>query len=158
MSNSFVTVARELFAFLENEYDFVLVSQAEESWGGELRYVCAKRSVGVRLVYEYPSAFVFVFIYRLVQGEMIENESPVDETSQIHYIDFNDVLQQTEKMRPAYDYPESSEYFHPTEGLRNYVREFARRLHQYGKELLAGDFRQFAAVEKIIRRRAKSDA
>jgi hypothetical protein len=156
MSTGFVSIATNLFRFLESDYGYVLESTREEFWGGEVTYVCQNNSVGVRLVYEFSHAFVFVFIYRLVGGVILENKFPITDESTITCIDFNDILDEPMKMKPAYEYGDKCEFFDETSGLRNYVKQSADRLRQYGNDLLSGDFIRFSVAEKAIKARANA--
>ena len=148
----FCSIAEEKFAFLESDFAFSLESEREEEWGGEVIYSGA--DLAIRILYEYSSAFVFVFICKLVGGEIRRNPRPVMPDSIITCFDFNDMLPAEEKMKPAYEYNPDSLYFDENEGLANYVAEFSVRLRRYGAELLRGDFSVFPKMEAIIKARA----
>ena len=97
----FVEIAKGTFSYLEESYDFVLESCSEEDWGGQLVYRNLEHGIGVKLVYEFTSAFVFVFVYRLIQEKMMENVLPITEKSTITCFDFNDMLDDVHKMKPV---------------------------------------------------------
>lgn len=151
----FPEIAREAFSFLENQLHFIIKSVADEDGGGHVTYVNLKSGVAVQLLYEFFSAFVFVFIYRLVDGQIRDNVLPISDESTITCIDFNDILPDAQKMRPAYEYGENSCYYNPQNGLRNYVSEFATRLKTYGGNLLAGNFDEMKIAEQLIKQRAR---
>jgi hypothetical protein len=153
--SGFVEVARDLFAFLERDFGFSLKSCSDESWGGQLTFVNLDNGVAVKPVYDFSNAFVFVFIYRLVEGKIIDNSLPITDKSQITCFDFNDLLDEHRKMKPAYEYGEDSVYYDEKNGLRNYVAEFATRLKEEGRELLKGDFSRLRQAEEIIKQRAR---
>ena len=152
----FVAVARNAFGFLETERGFTLTDSVEGTWGGSLTYVNLEKGVAVKPQYEFSAAFVFLFIYKLENGKIVENEYPIVDCAKINSIDFNDVLPVEKKMRAAYDYANHSEYFDEKYGLRNFVRDFSVRLHDYGSDLLQGDFTAFERVGAIIKSRAES--
>lgn len=152
----FSEIAQEEFDFLEREFDYEVVEAKETSSGGEVRYINRDAGVGVKLLYEFASAFVFVFIYRLVDGEFCDNPLPVDNDTEINCFDFNDYLEGERKMKPAYEYGENSDYYDPKDGLRNFTKEFAGRLRNEGKAILTGDLSVLPAMASIIKKRAES--
>lgn len=152
--SGFVEIAREAFAFLESQYHFSICDFADDDGGGHVTYVNLRNGVAVKLLYEFTNAFVFVFIYRLVDGRICNNVLPISNESEINCIDFNDVLPDAQKMKPAYEYGDNSAYYDEQEGLRNYVLEFSTRLQKYGGKLLAGDFDEMKRVEQVIKLRA----
>jgi hypothetical protein len=151
----FVEIAREVFAFLQTDHGFSLDDCSDENWGGQLTYRSLENGVSVRLVYDLPNAFVFVFIYRLVSGKSVDNALPITDDSEITCFDFNDLLDECRKMKPAYEYGEDSVYYDEEDGLRYYVTEFATRLRECGQDVLRGDFSRLPQIEKVIKRRAR---
>lgn len=152
----FTEIAQEEFDFLEREFGYEVVEAKEKSGGGEVRYINRDAGVGVKLVYEFASAFVFVFIYRLVDGEFYDNSLPIGNDTDIHCFDFNDYLEGERKMKPAYEYGENSDYYDTQNGLRNFTKEFAERLRIEGKVILNGDLSVLPAMASIIKRRAEA--
>lgn len=151
----FVDIARDVFAFLEEDYGFSVVGFSEDRGGGWIAYVNNERGVAVKLLYEYLEAFAFVFVYRLVDGNMHENILPITDESIITVFDFNDALPSDEQMKPAYQYGERSVYYDQKNGLRNFLSDVAIRLQKYGAGVLAGDLAVWSDVEKKIKRRAR---
>ena len=156
--SGFVEIAREAFAFLESEYRFHISDFAEDNYGGYVTYINVEKEIAVKPHYEFASAFVFVFIYRLVEGQLRDNALPVTHDSQINCFDFNDVLPEDRKMKSAFDYGEDSAYFNEQNGLQTYVSEFATRLEEHGQQLLTGDFSILPLVETIIKSRADTSS
>ena len=152
----FQEIARQAFAFLEDEYGFSIQSSPIRGGGDSLTYTNITKGVAVKLEYERADAFVFVVVYQLVNGEMRDNAWPITDDSAIHCFDFNDVLPDDEKMKPAYLYGEGSRYFDENEGLARFVTDFAVRLRKHGGAVLSGDFSVLAEVERIIRHRAQT--
>jgi hypothetical protein len=153
--SGFVDVSKDAFAFLQDDYGFSLESSGDERWGAQLIYRNPDRQVGIKLVYDFSNAFVFVFVYRLIEGELIDNELPITDESEITCLDLNDLLDERRKMKPAYDYSEDSAYFDESHGLKNYVMEFANRLENEGRPFLQGDFSRLPEAEMIIKARAR---
>jgi len=144
------------FQFLQTKYSFELEFSETEDWGGHVLYL--NKTTGIKLLYEFTSAFVFVFVYELVNGKLVDNPDTIYNTSKIHCFDFNDSLPESEKMKPAYQYDASSNYFHEENGMSNYTKEFAIRLEKYGKDLLRGNFEILPRIEVIIKARAMDES
>ena len=151
----FVTIAKDEFAFLRDDYDYESVAEEDGSNGGFVSFLNPGVGVGVKLQYEFASDFVFVFVYRLIDGQMRDNSLPITDDSEINCFDFNDYLAKDQKMRPAYEYGENSIYYDPQNGLLNFVKEFADRLRSHGDSILRGDLSTLPAMEKIIKKRAE---
>jgi hypothetical protein len=152
----FCESVKKHFQFLETEYDCKLESSHIEDWGGEVIYL--NQTTGIKLLYEFSSAFIFVFIYKLVNRKMVDNPRPVTESSKIYCFDFNDALPEGEKMKPAYEYGASSNYYDEVNGISNYTQEFASRLERNGGGVLSGDFSILSIMEDIIIERACSNS
>jgi hypothetical protein len=152
----FSEIAQQEFDFLEREFGYEVVEAKEKSGGGVVKYINRDAGVGVKLLYEFASAFVFVFIYRLVNGEFRDNPLPIGNETEINCFDFNDYLEGDRKMKPAYEYGEDSDYYDPQDGLRNFTMEFAKRLRTEGQPILKGDLTILPAMASIIKRRAES--
>ena len=138
--SDFVEVARQAFEFLERKYGFSVTEATNKRRSSHVTYVNAENGVAVKPSYDAASSFVFVFIYRLVDGHLRENSFPITDESKITCIDFNDVLPPNQKMKPAYEYGEGSIFYDEQHGLRSFVNEFAVRLEKFGGPLLRGDF------------------
>lgn len=153
---SFGEIAKEEFHYLESHFGYELVDAHEKSDGGEVKYINRRVGVGIRILYEFSSAFVFVFIYRLVNGEFHGNPLPIGKDTEINCFDFNDYLVGERKMKPAYEYGEHSAYYDPDNGLRNFTKDFAERLRTDGIQILRGDLSPMPLMAAIIRARAAS--
>ncbi|WP_010582395.1 hypothetical protein [Schlesneria paludicola] len=151
----FTELACEVFDFLEDEYGFVIKETKNTRNGGHVMYVNTNKGVALEISYEFLDAFVFMFVYKLVNGEIRENSYPITEDSQITRFDFNYVLSKETEMRPAYEYGADSVFYDEENGLRNYMTESANRLRDYGSKFLRGDFSQMPLVEDAIKRRVR---
>ena len=152
--SGFVEVARDAFAFLERENGFSVKDCSDDDGGGHVTYVNVNNGIAVKSLYEFSNAFVFVFIYRLIDGQLRDNVLPITDDSEINCFDFNDALTEDQKMKPAYEYGDESVYYDEENGLRNYVTEFATRLKENGGRLLSGDFSMLSRMETTIKQRA----
>ncbi len=146
-----------MFAFLEEDHGFSIAGTSCAGATESITYVNITKSVAVKLEYEIMAALVYVMIYKLADGQMLETDSRITDDSIITCFDFAYVLPAKERVKPAYKYGENSKYYDEQNGLRNYVAEYAARLRKYGKDLLSGNFAVLPKVEKMIKRRARKD-
>lgn len=153
---SFCEIAREEFNFLQNECGYEIIEVTDRRDGGVVKYKNVEAGIGVDISYESRCAFVFVFICRLVNGNLLDNPRQIENDTDINCFDFNDYLQPDMKMRPAYEYGEDSKYYDPQDGLRYFIREFAHRLRTNGLHILKGDLAMLPEMASIIKRRAES--
>lgn len=143
----FYDSVRELFRFLETDYEFKLISCDKDP---ENKLVYTNKTTGIKIVYEH-SCMVYVIIYKLVNSKMVENPRPLKPDTPITCFDFNYLLAEKDRMKPPYEYGEDSIYYDEEFGLFNYVKEFADRLRIYGKDVLLGDFSMLPKIEEIIK-------
>lgn len=154
MAASISSTIKGEFRFLEQDFDFQVVEIENGGWGG--RVVYKNGTTGIRIVFEHRSCFLFVFIFPLVDGEMIDNVQPITDVSPITCFDLQDYLDTETRMKPTYDYPEGSPFDDEQQGLARYFREFAVRLRKYGLPLLIGDFGDVGRAEATLRLRARN--
>jgi hypothetical protein len=152
----FVEVARDAFAFLEGDYGFSIQGRSNSKEDGQIIYSNVKNGVAVKVLYECREGMIFIFIYKLIDGKIRENPSPITHDSMITCFDFNEVVPEADRMKPSYTYSEDSKYFDERDGLRNFAADFALRLRKYGEDLLTGDFAVLPDAEKTIKNRAYS--
>ena len=155
MMPGFCDSVKKHFQFLETQYNCKLESSNTKGWGGEVIY--RNKTTGIKLLYEVSCAFIYIFIYKLVNGELVDNPQSLEPDSEITCFDFNDALPESEKMKPAYEYGSDSHYYDEQNGLSNYTLDFAFRLEEYGEEVLSGDFSILPEMEKTIKKRAFSN-
>ena len=106
------------------------------------------------MVWEAKYQFLFVEFYKLVDGKMVGNPSPLTPESEITSFELQDTLPESERMKSPYEYGLDSPYSDPECGLSNYVQDIALRLEKYGKDVLRGDFSILPTVAKLIMARA----
>lgn len=153
MQNGFVSLATELFRFLENDFGFEVVEAAEDGQCGFVTYDCQKSGVAIRVEFDPECQYLFIYIYRLVNGRRIEPKPPIRQDSKIDCIEFTDALASADQMKPGYEYDDDSPFFDEQNCMKNYIQEFAKRLRNHGKDFLRGDFRRFSKIETIIKKR-----
>jgi len=152
----FNIIAQEQFKFLESEYGFRLLKCEKEDWGYELIYLNNK--TGVKITYEYREAYIFIMLYQLEDGKIVENPKSIDGNATLYGYAMEDLINLRNPdalIKPAYEYGEQSEYYDKENGLSLYVSAFASNLKKYAKDVLDGNFTIFPELEKIVKDRVK---
>ena len=72
-------LAKQQFSFLESEYNFRLSRCDKEDWGYELIYM--SDSTGVKITYEYREAYIFIMLYKLIDGDLKENPRNINDNT-----------------------------------------------------------------------------
>ena len=158
MAKTFEQIATEKFEFLTSDYSFRLAERRTSSGFCSLTFTNETAGVGVRITYESREAFVFVIIYRLVGGKIRENPRPINRESELTGYCLDDIvslLGPGDALKPAYFYPPTSEFYDPNIGMELYVSRFADNLKRYASDVLTGDFRLFAQLETLVKKRAE---
>jgi hypothetical protein len=155
-SKKFDQIAKAQFGFLIKDYDFKLIELREEEWGYDLTYL--NNTTGVKIIYEYREAYIFIMLYKLLDGKLIENPRNVKDDTILYGYSLDDIVDlQNAKanMKPAYEYGDESEYHDEKNGMMLYVSKFADNLKEFANEVLTGNFEIFKKVDKIVKDRAR---
>lgn len=155
-NRDFDIVAKEQFSFLQSEFGFNLLRCNKEDWGYELLYT--NNTTGVKITYEYQAAYIFIMVYRLIDGEFCENPRNINKDTILNGYGLDDIIsvQNTEALiKPAYEYGEKSEYYNENKGLTLYTSAFAKNLKIFGGNVLQGDFAIFSDADKIVKKRIR---
>lgn len=154
---TFDVIAKEEFMFLESGYGFLLTECKKKDWGYELIYTNA--TTGIKVSYEYQQAYIYIVLYRLVDGKMIENSKSTEKEVSLFGCGLDDIISLRDSsalIKPAYEYGEESEYYDKKNGLTLFTSAFANNLRKYAADVLSGDFKIFEEVEKIVIERLNS--
>jgi hypothetical protein len=138
------------FDFLWNSYGFVIKKDKKEDWGYTLEAV--NKVAGIKVVYEYREAFVNVILYKLINGEIIENTNKAilnNEKINGFSIDYIIKLLNPDDLEKPY-YPKESEVDEKND-LKFYVLKVAEKVKKYGTEILMGDFTLFDKLDTMVK-------
>jgi hypothetical protein len=155
MSKSFDRIVDEEFGFLRAEYGFRRDRCLETRGGFDILFL--SNVCGVRIVYEIREAYIFVTLYRLAGGKVVEDSGSIGPESVLTNYSLDDVLlvrAPEALMKPAYAYGAESEYYDRMRGMTLYVSRFARNLREFASDVLSGDFSVFSVLEPIVKKRA----
>lgn len=154
-NKDFDVITKEQFKFLESNFGFRLSKCDKEDWGYELIYL--NKTTGVKITYEFREAYIFIMLYKLVNGNLQENPSSIQEDTILYSYGLDDIISLRNSqalIKPAYQYGEESEYYDKEKGLMLYVSAFAHNLKEYAADVLSGDFQIFNEVDRVVKERA----
>lgn len=152
---SFDIIAKTQFKFLELDFDFQLTKCCEHNWGYEMIYLNNK--VGIKITYEFGEAYIFILLYKLIDGKLIENPHIIKNDTLLYGYGLDDIINlrnPSALIKPAYQYGSKSEYYDKEKGLTLYVSAFADNLKKYATDILNGNFEIFIATDKVVKERA----
>lgn len=156
-NRSFDIIAKEQFSFLESEYNFRLSICNREDWGYNLIYM--NDTTGVKITYEYREAYIFIMLYRLVDGSLQENPRSIEDNTILYGYGLDDIISMSnpkDLIMPAYEYGEQSKYYDKEKGLHLYTSAFSNNLKVYGKSVLNGNFEIFPRLDEIVKERVRN--
>jgi hypothetical protein len=153
---SFDIIAKRQFKFLESDYNFKLIECRAEDWGYELKYLNSK--TGIKITYEFREAYIFIMLYQLLEGKLIENTRNINYNTILFGYSLEDIINirnPSVLIKPAYKYGDKSQFYNKEKGLKLYVSAFASNLKNYAKDVLSGNFEVFKELNKIVKERFK---
>lgn len=153
-NKDFNGIVKEQFKFLESDFGFQLPKSEKEVWGYELVYL--NKTTGVKITYEFREAYIFIVLYKLINGNLQENPRNIQENTVLYGYGLDDIIgfrNPQALIKPAYQYGEESEYYDEKHGLTLYVTAFAHNLKEYASDILSGDFKIFDGVDRIVKER-----
>ena len=156
-TKDFDIISKEQFSFLESEYNFRLSKCEKEDWGYELIYL--NDTTGVKITYEYREAYIFIMLYKLIEGDLKENPRNIENNTVLYGYGLDDMIMlrnPDDLIKPTYEYDEQSKYFKENDELFLYVAAFSDNLKTYAKDVLSGDFEIFPELDKVVKERVRS--
>jgi len=147
--NAFFKISAEKFQFLVDEFGFRRGAQKSES--GLYRVLYENETTAVEIGMEWQEQYVYVELFRLINGEIKENPIMIGHDSELAVFNLEDLLGiRAPKMTL------DPEYFGTriTLGSLDHVLgHYARSLKEVGKDVLHGDFTVFRELESIVKAR-----
>ncbi len=153
----FVEIVREVFQFLETEYEAELARLVESDVGETLLYQNTTTAIQIR--HEIRETAIAVDLVRLVDRVLPEAPIMLDLSIAWHWFALNDIVM----MRNPWISLNSNlteKSFHPNDKeLRPILTELANAVREYCGDVLNGNFQLFDELEPIVKKRAaKIDA
>lgn len=137
---------KQAFNFLQEEYDFKVVSSDIDK---EFCIIKMQNiTTGIALHYERRESNIFVYLYRLIDGKMVEDSIPVSSSTPLNSIELQYIVQLKEgknyvnKLQKQY-----------SKSLNDLIQDAAADLNKYAVDVLMGDFAIFSEVDSIAKKR-----
>jgi len=146
-------IYKEVFSFLFTEYNFTIISSKSENWGYKL--VAQNSTTGIEIIDEFREAYIQIYLYKLVDGEIIRNSVYTIKTNEpIEGFELGWIIELKNpkaQIKPAYEYEIDSPFFDEKNGRKNYANFVASRLKEYASDILNGDFSSFSALDTMVK-------
>jgi len=143
------TIAKTLkktFSFLQEEYGFQPGSSVIDKEFCIIKM--QNNTTGIALYYERRESNVFVYLYRLIDGKMVEDKNPVSSDLPLNSIDLQFIIQLREGANYICKIQSQS-----SKSLDELMQDIAADLKKYADDILKGDFEVFSEVDSIAKKR-----
>lgn len=152
-TNNYDDIFKNTFEFLIKDYCFRIISQSDEK--SSYKMVLKNATTGVEIKYEVREAYINIMLYRLVNGEIRENNSiAIRNNESINGFNLDYIVNlrsPNDLIRPAYEYGELSEFYEEEYGLFKYVTKFSENLKKHAGDILNGEFDLFNVLDKFVK-------
>lgn len=142
----FLELCRKHFGFLSEEFGFREAKKESSSWGHVLYLKNETTAVRISLEWEYPG--VFVHLYRLVDGKIVENPIIIQQEDELMNYSLDDLLS---IRAPGL---ELSPIFGQPDEIEGKLKSYAAAVRDCAADVLEGDFTIFEELDKIVKHRA----
>ncbi len=134
------------FKFLKTDYEFEPVSTIDDP--DFYKVILKNTTTGIAIIYEYRDANVFIYLYKLINGQIIEDKLPIVERDPLNSIELSYIVQYRDPERltvPLYDDFSTS--------FEDLITKLASNLRMFADDVLRGDFSIYPKVDKLAKKR-----
>jgi hypothetical protein len=140
-----------IFNFLKTDYEFKRTSKKIYSTYFEI--VFKNTTTGISLHYDARENYFYVVIYKLIDGEIVENALPIKRNIPLDFFNLDYVIQFFEKEKYELYFEEN----YKNKSFDDIIKQYALDLVRYAGDMLSGDFKNFSEVEKIAKNKLIND-
>lgn len=146
---TFSHVCLEKFHILVTE--FACKSVVKKERAGVCRVIFRNRTTAVEIGLEWREQYIYVELYRLVDGKMEENPIVIRPESALTVFNLEDLIAIRAPERQLSSQPPGK----PLTGhdIEKILTDRALALRDYGRDVLQGDFRVFRKLDRIVKSR-----
>jgi len=147
--DAFYNISIEKFRFLVDEFGFG--NPKKRVSGGLYRVIYQSRTTAVEIGLEWREQYIYVELFRLIDGKIKENPIIVRPESKLYEFNLEDLLASR-----APHYKLSPNYFNKPlniESVQYVLTHYANALREFAKDVLQGDFSVFSELESIVKSR-----
>jgi Uncharacterized protein conserved in bacteria (DUF2188). len=158
--DAFFNISIEKFRFLVDQFGFG--NPKKRVGGGLYRVIYQSRSTAVEIGLEWREQYIYVELFRLIDGKIKENPIIIRPESKLNEFNLEDLLAIRAphyKLSPNYfdkPYKLSPNYFNKSlslESVQYVLIHYATVLREFAKDVLQGDFSVFSELELVVKRR-----
>jgi hypothetical protein len=134
------------FSFLKYEYGFELISCVDDP--SFYKLVFKNATTGVAITYEYRDANISIYLYRLINGQIVEDKTPLSKDTQLNSIELSYIVQYRDVERitkPLYDSAAIS--------FEDMISSSVNNLNNLAGDVLNGQFEVFSEINEIAKKR-----
>jgi hypothetical protein len=148
--DTFSHVSLEKFNFLVTEFAYKSVVK-KKGTASVSRVIFRNATTAVEIGLEWREQYVYVEVYRLVDGKMEENPIVIHPESELTAFNLEDLVAvRAQGLQLISQSPGTPLTRHDIEKILN---DRAVALRKYGRDVLQGDFRVFRKLERIVKSR-----
>jgi len=143
------TIANRLkmnFIFLQQEYGFQDVSSVIDKDFCIIKM--QNNTTGIALHFERRDYTLFVYLYRLIDGKMVEDKIPVSAELPLNSIELQYIIQLREDSNDNTNIKSQT-----SKSLDELMQDVAANLKKYADDVLKGNFEAFSEVDSIAKKR-----
>lgn len=151
--NFFVDKCKEVFLFLEKEFDCNLESQIKNTCG---LTICYKNSTtAIQISLEERDGGIFVELVRLVNNKISERPIQINKRTKLYRFDLEDLLDVKNASLKIEHPPLEDLVFNSgrEKVVEKVLIQYAEGVRRYAKDVLNGDFAIFSQLERVIKDR-----
>jgi hypothetical protein len=143
--------AELVFNFLKTDYEFKRISKIIYSTYFEI--VFKNTTTGISLHYDARENYFYVVVYKLIDGEIVENTLPIKRNIPLDFFNLDYAIRFFEKE----NYEEYFEKKYNDKFFDNIIKQYALDLVKYSSDMLSGDFKNFNEIESIAKNKLIND-
>jgi hypothetical protein len=145
-NQTIVNKLKDKFFFLQQEYGFKGVSSVIDKDFCIIKM--QNDTTGIALHYERREDDVFVYLYRLIDGKMVEDKIPISSDFPLNSIELRFIIQFREGEKFINKFQNQS-----SKSFDELLQDIAADLRKYANDVLKGNFEVFREVDSIAKKR-----
>jgi hypothetical protein len=147
--DNFSHVCLEKFHFLVTE--FACKSAVKKETAGVHQVIFRNGTTAVDIGLEWREQYIYVEVYRLVEGKMEENPIVIRPESNLTVFNLEDLVALRAPELQLSSQPPGKPF--TSNDIEKILTDRALALRDYGRDILKGDFRVFRKLDRIVKSR-----
>lgn len=148
--NTFIKLCKEIFKFLEEDFDFEIKSIEQDIYGSYITY--KNTTTAIRISFEPREGGMFILLSRLIEDKTPPYPVSIISLTDIYSFYLDDLLS---IRAPSQKIVQEIEKLLFYDELENVMRQYAEVLKKYAGDILKGDFQVFGQLAEIVKKRSQ---